>query len=535
MTFNEWTVLEYAGKSKWLCQCSCGTTREIQGTHLKIGRTKNCGHNATNKKLDLTGMDFGEWHVISQASPGPNSETRWLCQCSCGVQKVVTSYALRNGTSTSCGHNTTSLHDITGETFNEWTVLKRSTTKTNSGSTKWVCQCSCGTIAEVGYYQLIKGLSKSCGCKANEVRKQTTLEKYGVSHVAQIGTARTQIQLEAISSSEKLAKFISESFDHKPSAAEVADKLGISRGTLKAHLLNKGLTDLVTYGNTEVSGFEKAIRSAYPCDHPNDRTVLNGRELDLYYPELKLGIEFNGNYWHSELKKSDARYHQSKSLDALKKGIRVIHIFEYEWPNKRKRTIIKDMLSSIYYGDRVNRLQARRCELRLVSTKESEEFLNRTHIQGYAQAKITIGLYYENKLVSLMSFGKPRFNTECEWELIRFSTELSTQVIGGAAKMFKNFVENYKPTSVISYCDLSKFTGNIYKILEFNLEGITEPNYVWINLQTYDVMSRYQTQKHQLVALGLGNDYESEVDIMSRLGYKRIYDCGNLRFVWRRP
>lgn len=535
MTFNEWTVLEYAGKSKWLCQCSCGTTREIQGTHLKIGRTKNCGHNATNKKLDLTGMDFGEWHVISQASPGPNSETRWLCQCSCGVQKVVTSYALRNGTSTSCGHNTTSLHDITGETFNEWTVLKRSATKTNSGSTKWVCQCSCGTIAEVGYYQLIKGLSKSCGCKANEVRKQTTLEKYGVSHVAQIGTARTQIQLEAISSSEKLAKFISESFDHKPSAAEVADKLGISRGTLKAHLLNKGLTDLVTYGNTEVSGFEKAIRSAYPCDHPNDRTVLNGRELDLYYPELKLGIEFNGNYWHSELKKSDARYHQSKSLDALKKGIRVIHIFEYEWSNKRKRTIIKDMLSSIYYGDRVNRLQARRCELRLVSAKESEEFLNRTHIQGYAQAKITIGLYYENKLVSLMSFGKPRFNTECEWELIRFSTELSTQVIGGAAKMFKNFVENYKPTSVISYCDLSKFTGNIYKILEFNLEGITEPNYVWINLQTYDVMSRYQTQKHQLVALGLGNDYESEVDIMSRLGYKRIYDCGNLRFVWRRP
>lgn len=535
MTFNEWTVLEYVGKSKWLCQCSCGTTREIQGTHLKTGRTKNCGHNATNKKLDLTGMDFGEWHVISQASPGPNSETRWLCQCSCGVQKVVTSYALRNGTSTSCGHNTTSLHDITGETFNEWTVLKRFATKTNSGSTKWVCQCSCGTIAEVGYYQLIKGLSKSCGCKANEVRKQTTLEKYGVSHVAQIGTARTQIQLEAISSSEKLAKFISESFDHKPSAAEIADKLGISRGTLKAHLLNKGLTDLVTYGNTEVSGFEKAIRSAYPCDHPNDRTVLNGRELDLYYPELKLGMEFNGNYWHSELKKSDARYHQSKSLDALKKGIRVIHIFEYEWSNKRKRTIIKDMLSSIYYGDRVNRIQARRCELRLVSTKESEEFLNRTHIQGYAQAKITIGLYYENKLVSLMSFGKPRFNTECEWELIRFSTELSTQVIGGAAKMFKNFVENYKPTSVISYCDLSKFTGNIYKILGFNLEGITEPNYVWINLQTYDVMSRYQTQKHQLVALGLGNDYESEVDIMSRLGYKRIYDCGNLRFVWRRP
>lgn len=531
-TFNDWTVIKYVGKGKWMCQCSCGTIREIQGTHLKIGRTKNCGHNATNKKIDLTGMDFDEWHVLSQASPGLHGETRWLCRCSCGIQKIVTSYALRNHTSKSCGHSTTGLHDITGQTFNEWKVLRRSETKVAGGSTKWICQCSCGTIAEVGYYELKNGISKSCGCKSNELRIKTTLEKYGVSHVSQIGTLRTQEQLNAISSKEDLSKFIKDNFDHKPSAAEVAEKLGISRGTLRDHLLRKNLMDLITTGNNDISGFEIAIRSMYPCDHLNDRTVLNGKEIDLYYPHLKFGIEFNGNYWHSEYKKEDIKYHQNKTLDARSKGIRLFHIFEYEWMDKQKRVIIKDMLSSIYYNDRVVRVPARSCIIKEVASKEAEDFFNRTHIQGAVKAKVNVGLYRDDKLLCLMSFGKPRFNSNYNWELLRLSTELSTVVIGGASKIFKYFIDKYNPDNILSYCDLSKFTGNIYSLLGFELDGITNPGYVWINLQTYDVMTRYQTEKRKLVELGLGCDYETESDIMHRLGYVKIYDCGNLRFSW---
>ena len=534
MTFNEWKVLEYVGGSKWECECTCGTKRVIQGTHLKIGRTKNCGHNATNKKIDLTGKTFGDWEVLYQAPPGNNGETRWQCRCSCGAEKVVTSYALRNGTSTSCGHNTTGFNDITGKTFNEWKVLRRADGKTTCGSTKWVCQCSCGTIAEVGYYELKSGSSKSCGCKANEVRSQTLLDKYGVKYVAQIGTKRTQEQLDTIDSAEKLSNFIKENFDYTPSAFDVANKLGIDRSTLKMHLLKYGLFELISHGNTDISGFEKAIQNMYPCEHTNDRTILNGKEIDLYYPDLKLGIEFNGNYWHSDLKKSDAKYHQNKSIEARNKGIRLFHIFEYEWTNKTKQAIIKDMLSSIYYGDRVNKIMARDCELREIDNKEAEEFLNRTHIQGYAPAKVNLGLYKDNKLVSIMTFGTPRFNSNYEWELIRLSTELSTFVVGGASKMFKYFIKNYNPNSIISYCNLSKFNGKIYELLNFELDGITEPSYIWINLQTYDVMTRYQTEKHRLLELGLGDISESESDIMTRLGYNKIYDCGNLRFIWNK-
>ena len=537
MTFNEWTVLEYVGKSKWLCQCSCGTTREIQGTHLKIGRTKNCGHNATNKKLDLTGMDFGEWHVISQASPGPNSETRWLCQCSCGVQKVVTSYALRNGTSTSCGHNTTGLHDITGETFNEWTVLKRSDTKTNGGSTKWVCQCSCGTIAEVGYYQLIKGLSKSCGCKANEVRKKTTLEKYGVSYAAQIGTIRTEDQLKAISDKQNFESFLDKcdtEYSRKLTCSEIGLLLGIDKATVLGHVKKFGLADRILIGSTYKSQYEDELNELFPCNSRSNRKVLKGYELDLYYPEQKVAIEFNGTYWHSSIKK-DKYYHQRKTILAGKQGIHLIHIFEYEWLDITQKEKIINLINFYLNHSNMRVIGARKCEIRLVPAGECREFLNKYHLQNFVSAQIYIGCYYNSELLGVMTFGTPRFDKSFHYELLRLCWKPGIVVTGGSERLLSYFKERFNPKSIVTYCNIAKFNGNSYTKLGFKLDSVSEPNYNWVQPIKNIVLPRYQTMKHKLIEKNLGTPDQTESEIMESLGYLKIYDCGNLRFVWRRP
>jgi hypothetical protein len=57
----------------------------------------------------------------------------------------------------------------------------------------------------------------------------------------------------------------------------------------------------------------------------HDRNILNGQELDFYIPIKKIGIEFNGTYWHSDLKKEKA-YHFNKSKLAEANGVRLIHI-----------------------------------------------------------------------------------------------------------------------------------------------------------------------------------------------------------------
>jgi len=67
----------------------------------------------------------------------------------------------------------------------------------------------------------------------------------------------------------------------------------------------------------------------------NDRTILDGLELDIYLPEYKLGIEFNGLYWHSELFKNKD-YHLNKTLECKKRNIELLHIFEDDWMFKQK-------------------------------------------------------------------------------------------------------------------------------------------------------------------------------------------------------
>lgn len=129
-----------------------------------------------------------------------------------------------------------------------------------------------------------------------------------------------------------------------------------------------------------------------------------------------------------------------------------------------------------------------------------------------------------------MTFVKPRFNKKYQWELSRFCSKANCNVIGGASKLFKYFIEKYNPISIISYSNIAHTKGKLYETLGFIFDSITEPNYVWC--KGYDVLSRYQCQKHKLLEQGYEGISESE--IMYNRGYYRIYDCGNKVWVWKR-
>ena len=257
------------------------------------------------------------------------------------------------------------------------------------------------------------------------------------------------------------------------------------------------------------------------------RSILSPYEIDLYDEEKKFGIEFNGNYWHSEQKGISRRYHQKKSLYAEEKGIFLYHIWEYEWNDPLLKDIILSQIQNIADKNRV-KFYARRCEIRLTSSTDSKLFLTQNHLQGYCSSKVNLGLYHENELVSLMTFGKPRFNKNYEWELLRFCTKKNTSIIGGASKLFKKFVELYKPKSVLSYSRIDKGTGRLYENLGFKLDKITDPDYVWTNGKI--VLSRYQCQKHKLIQQGFKGSSESE--IMENRNFLRVFGCGNKVWVW---
>ena len=169
-----------------------------------------------------------------------------------------------------------------------------------------------------------------------------------------------------------------------------------------------------------------------------------------------------------------------------------------------------------------------------ISADKSKTFIDYNHIQGNTTASIRIALAFNNEIVGIMTFNKPRFSGECEYELIRLAWKDNTVIIGGAEKLFNYFIKTYNPESIVSYCDISKFSGGVYKRLGFKLDSVTDPNYVWVNQELNAVLPRYKTMKHKLLASGWGTSDQTENEIMKSHDFLKVYDSGNYKFIWTR-
>ena len=267
------------------------------------------------------------------------------------------------------------------------------------------------------------------------------------------------------------------------------------------------------------------IKSIYPNDiKQNVRNILENKELDIYLPDKKLAFEFDGLYWHSELYK-DKNYHLNKTEACRKKGIRLIHVFEDEW--KYKGDIVKSRICGLLGLN--TRIFARKCDIREVNYNDSKAFLDMNHIQGNCMSTYRYGLYYNNELVSIMTFGPSRF-ADGEYELIRFCNKLNVNVIGGASKLFKYFLRNHAEYDhIVSYADRRWSVGNLYEKLGFELISETPPAYYYVKDDCR--FNRIDFQKHKLVKAGFDSK-KTEHEIMLERKIYRIYDCGNLKYCY---
>lgn len=263
----------------------------------------------------------------------------------------------------------------------------------------------------------------------------------------------------------------------------------------------------------------------------NDKILLGDRkELDILSNKHKIAIEMNGLFCHSEEEGRGKHYHIHKTNKCLENDIRLFHIFEDEWRNKKEiwKSIIR-----YNFGRVANRIYARKCEVRIVSNSDSISFLNDNHLQGYSNCSISLGLYHNDELVSLLTLGKSRFDKSIEWEIIRYANILNTCVVGGFQKLFKYFLRTYNPNSVVSYADKRYSIGNLYHKVGMVEIPNNFINYYYFNKREGVRYSRHQFQKHKLKdKLPIFDESLSEVENMRLNEFNRIYDCGNYKFVW---
>lgn len=520
---GNWNVLErdYSknnDKNKTVyfkCECTlCGTIHIVNAGTLRNGSSTCCKQCSLEKKReDLTNKTYGYWKVLNFAH-SKNGHTYWNCECTkCGIIRPVDAGTLKNGSSTYCGQCDKEKRyrhkDLTGKKIGQWTVQHYVGTKNNYAV--WHCKCSCGKEKDVLANSLLNGRSLSCG--------HTNLQ-----------AGDTYGELTLIKSAGLLGK-------NKDQPAWVC-KCSCGK------ILNVFVGNLTSGQTTSCGhniGFSKAerevgefIRSLGFDPILNDRKVLEGKELDIYLPDQHLAIEYDGLYWHSEEMGKDKNYHLYKTAACAKKGVDLIHIFEHEWVEPEKQEKIKELLKSkLNIGQKI--VYARNLEVRYVTNKDIlKDFLEKYHLQGYVESELTLGLFDNDELIQVMTFGLPRFNKNFDIELLRLCTKHGYKVTGGAAKLFEHFKKDNTGLKLITYCDLSKFTGRVYEGLNFKQLTIAMPNYIYVKTQEhgYEIKTRYQCQKHKLLKQGYGNLGNTEQEIMTALGYVKFYDCGNAVYVY---
>jgi hypothetical protein len=264
----------------------------------------------------------------------------------------------------------------------------------------------------------------------------------------------------------------------------------------------------------------------------NDRDILGGMELDLYIPSKKFAIEYDGLYWHSEYNGGKGKdYHLNKTKMCESKNIRLIHIFEDEWIYNKN--IVKNKIKSILNASDAKSIYARKCKI--IEIDDCKSFLNENHIQGDCPSLIKLGAYHNDVLVAVMTFGKKRkplgysSKNSNEYELIRFAT--NQQVVGIAGKLLNYFIQNYKPSKIITYADKRYSVGNLYTKLGFIKIKDTKPNYWYFEVGNDIRWHRFGFAKHTLSKkLKKYDESISEWQNMQLNGYDRIWDCGHIKY-----
>lgn len=276
------------------------------------------------------------------------------------------------------------------------------------------------------------------------------------------------------------------------------------------------------------------IHSIYQGEIQNNvRGMIKNREIDIYLPELKIAIEYNGLYWHSEKNGKMKEYHLDKLQKCQLKNIRLIQIFSDEWINKQD--IVKSKIKNILNLEK-NKIYARKCIIKKITPSDKNLFLEQHHIQGKCNSGISLGLYHKDELVAVMTFQKPRTaigrtknNIEKSYELVRFASKYN--IIGGASKLLSFFIKNYHPNHIYSYSD-NRWTdpnNNMYLKIGFKISSYSPPNYFY----TKDFIKRYHRynfNKGILKKKGADIKNKTEKQIMDEWGYVKIWDCGNTKY-----
>lgn len=300
------------------------------------------------------------------------------------------------------------------------------------------------------------------------------------------------------------------------------DRYGVSAAFLLPEYQDKMIEGMRNSSHSRISSVNRKFSELLASlgIHNELEFRLENRFFDICIPDSRILVEIDPSWTHSThptiFDGVPADYHRMKTQLAEKHGYRCIHVFDWDSTDK--------IISLIKHDETIF---ARNCTIDYVSADVADRFLNLNHIQGTVSHQIVcIGLFYENRLVEIMTFGTPRYSSKYQWELLRLCFELGSNVVGGASRLFKRFIDDMNPESIISYCNRAKFKGDVYTKLGFKYVRTNSPTKWWSKASRVisDTLLR-QRGYDQLFGTNYGKGTSNE-QLMIDNWWLPVYDCG---------
>jgi len=311
----------------------------------------------------------------------------------------------------------------------------------------------------------------------------------------------------------------------------------------ETNIQNYAKSNLVVSKNRFVSKYEHEIQEFLKSKNVKfecNRQILIGKEIDILVEDKKIGIEFDGLKFHTEFfgHKSHT-YHLEKTLKCNEKGYGLIHIFEDEFV-KHKEIVFSKISHILGLNNDLPKIYARdkKCTIRHIYANDAKNFLNENHIQGFVSSTVYLGAFYDNILIAVMLFKNGNIKNK-GWELTRFATNIKYRCVGLGGKLFNYFIKTYSPSSVISFADRRwtvDMNNNLYTKINFKIEKIGRPDYRYYN-EKVDRYTRYHKMSFNKQTLSKKYGYPltmTELEMARDLGYDRIWDCGLIKYVYKK-
>lgn len=315
-----------------------------------------------------------------------------------------------------------------------------------------------------------------------------------------------------------------------------------------SNLMVKQSIEACKYGNTFVSKnrFISKIKlkiremlDKYHIEYESNRQMLIGKELDIYIPSKNIAIEVDGLKWHTEwFGKKNHKYHLDKTLLCNKNGVGLIHVFEDEIINNEALVLNKIRHILNIHDEKDRKIYGRKCFIKQIYKNDAKQFLDKNHIQGFVSSSIYLGAFFDDELIAVMSFKNGNIKNK-GWELTRFATKNNTICSGVGGKLFKYFINMEQPSMVYSFADRRwtiDINNNLYTKLNFVIDKITPPDYKYYNENT-DRYKRIHKMTFNKQTLHRKYGFPltmTEKEMAIELGYDRIWDCGLVKYIWKK-